>query len=204
MVLDKITAEVVLLVEGADDQQIVAALLDQLKPGWKSLIDIQAKAQNGGLVQGARALAVVSGFDRVKTVAVLVDADETPEKTNARWAAETQSFLQKHPALQMRYLVLPSADLKGALETVFLQSLSVENEKFQCVKQLMVCLSGITRHTTQSQKDKLALITYINACVKTPYARVGKALEQAARGLFDFKHPAFIPLVVFLESLTHV
>lgn len=83
MVLDKITAEVVLLVEGADDQQIVAALLDQLKPDWKSLIDIQAKAQYGGLVQGARALAVVSGFDRVKTVAVLVDADETPEKTDA-------------------------------------------------------------------------------------------------------------------------
>lgn len=85
-----------------------------------------------------------------------------------------------------------------------MQSLAEEDGKFQCVKQLMVCLSGNTRHTTQSQKDKLALITYINASVKTPYARVGVALNQKARDLFDFKHAAFIPLVGFLESLTHV
>lgn len=204
MLLDSITARVLLLVEGPDDHAIVCYLLNGINPGWKQSIDVQHKGGASGLAQAARAIRLVTGFDQVRKLAVLVDADEAPEKTDQNWAEEKRLFLIDCPDRQMHYLVLPSSAAKGALESVFLQSLEPENINFQCVANFMACLSGHTRHTTQAQKDKLALISYINSSVKTPYSRVGIALGQGAKKLFDFTHPAFQPLVVFLESLFDV
>jgi hypothetical protein len=201
MSLDPITADVVLLVEGKDDRQIVCHLLDGINPDWKQCVDVQAKGGVNGLEPAVRAIAVVSGFDRVKKVAVLVDADERPEKTDETWAEEKRLFLAAHPDREMHYLVLPSSTDKGALETVFLRSLELENTNAQCVVKFMSCISGNTLHTTQAQKDKLELITYINTHVKTPFSRVGFAMANDAKNLFDFNHPAFQPLVVFLKSL---
>lgn len=204
MLLDAITQRVLLLVEGPDDHAIVCYLLASIHPDWSQFIDVQHKGGASGLVRAARAIRLVSGFDKVQKLAVLVDADESPEKTDQAWAEERRLFLADFPDRQMQYLVLPSSIAKGALETIFLQSLKSDSTRFQCVSSFMTCLSGHTPHTTQAQKDKLALISYINASVKTPYSRVGKALEQGARNLFDFTDPAFQPLVVFLESLFDV
>lgn len=201
MLLDAITKKVLLLVEGPDDHAIVCYLLNGINPDWKLSIDVQHNGGASGLPKAARAIRLVSGFDQVRKLAVLVDADESPEKTDQIWAEEKRLFLIDCPDRQMDYLVLPSSTAKGALETVFLHSLERENIKFQCVANFMECLSGHTRHTTQAQKDKLALISYINASVKTPYSRVGVALGQGAKDLFDFKNPAFEPLVNFLKSL---
>lgn len=204
MGLDSITKRVLLLVEGPDDHAIVCYLLNGINPDWKQSIDVQHNGGASGLPKAARAIRLVSGFDQVRQLAVLVDADESPAKTDQVWSEEKRLFLIEYPDRKMDYLVLPSSAAKGALETVFLQSLGQENINFQCVANFMACLSGHTRHTTQAQKDKLALISYINSCVKTPYSRVGVALGQGAKKLFDFTHPAFQPLVVFLESLFDV
>lgn len=196
-----INKKVWLLVEGKDDYAIVCYLLNGINPDWKLSIEVRHNDGASGLPKAVRAIRDASGFDQVCKLVVLVDADELPEKTDQVWAEEKRLFLIDCPDRKMDYLVLPSAIAKGALETVFLQSLGAENIKFRCVANFMECLSGNTRHTTQAQKDKLALISYINSCVKTPYSRVGVALGQGAKDLFDFKHPAFQPLVNFLESL---
>ena len=204
MALDKIDADVVLLVEGSDDVAVVELLLNAIKPDWKRLVDVQALADGGGLSAGVAALATVSGFDRVKKVGVLVDADESPKQIDDQWAKRADEFSANDLGRQLSYCVLPSNSLKGALESLFLQSLTPGDRHFACVQALTICLDGQTPHTTQAQKDKLALTTYINSRVKSPYSRIGVALKQDARDLFDFKHPAFKPLVEFLENLTHV
>ena len=204
MGFDKISAEVVLLVEGPDDQTVVSLLLSSIATHWRPLIDVQAVADGGGLEAGLGALATVSGFDRVKKVAVLVDADQSPEEAHQRWARHKTEFAVNHAGKQLSFCVLPSHTVKGALESLFLQSLNINDPGFTCVQALVACLGDHSIHTTQAQKDKLALTTYINSRVKNPYSRIGVALKQDARALFDFKHPAFKPLVEFLEDLIHV
>lgn len=201
MLLDAITKKSLLLVEGPDDYGIVCHLLNEINPDWKQLIDVQHSEGASNLPKAAQAIQLVSGFDQVHQLAVLVDSDESPEKTDQIWSKQKTLFESNFPSKKFYYLVLPSSITQGALETIFLQSLETDNKKFQCVINFMTCLSGQTPHTTQAQKDKLALISYINASVKTPYSRVGMALQQKAKNLFDFTHPAFKPLVDFLESL---
>ena len=201
MPLDKITADSVLLVEGQDEIDICTLLLNEIKPDWTALLDIQATGGKPGLLPGARAISVVSGFDRLKKLAVIVDADEESDKTYALWASEKMVFSNKNSPKEFHFLVLPGLKQAGALETVFLQSLPLDNTSFQCVEKFMGCISGHTPHSTQAQKDKLALITYINTRVMAPYSRVGFAMTKDAKNLFDFKNPAFKPLVDFLESL---
>lgn len=201
MLLDSITKKTLLLVEGPDDHAIVCHLLNGVNSDWKRSIDVQHNGGASNLPKAVRAICLVSGFDQVRQLALLVDADEFPEKTNKIWSEEKRLFEENFPEKSFKYLILPSPTTQGALETIFLQSLEPENIKFKCVNCFMECLSGHTNHTTQSQKDKLALISYINASVKTPYSRVGMALQQKAKSLFDFTHPTFQPLVHFLESL---
>ena len=201
---DKISAEVVLLVEGPDDQTVVGLLLDSIAPDWRLRVDVQAVADGGGLHAGLGALATVSGFDRIKKVAVLVDADQSPEDVHQRWTLRKTEFSMNNAGRQLSFCVLPSNTVKGALESLFLQSLDANDPSFACVQTLVACLADHSIHTTQAQKDKLALTTYINSRVKNPYSRIGIALKQDARALFDFKHPAFKPLVEFLEDLIHV
>ena len=201
MPLDKITADSVLLVEGKDEIEICTLLLNAIKPGWKAWLDIQPMGGKAGLVLGARAIAVVSGFDRLKKLAVIVDADDDPLETTTVWASEKNDFDDKHLPKEFHYLVLPASEQKGALEAVFLQSIPLDNASFQCVKNFMGCISDHTLHTTQAQKDKLALMTYTNTHTRTPSGSVGFAMTKDAKDLFDFKNPAFKPLVDFLESL---
>ena len=201
MLLDAITKKSLLLVEGPDDHAIVCHLLKEINPNWMQQLDVQCSDGASNLPQAIRAIQFVSGFDQVHQLAVLVDADQSPEKTAQIWSKEKFLFESKFSTKKFNYFILPSLTAKGALETVFLQSLDLKNTKIQCVTCFMECLSGQTPHTTQAQKDKLALISYINASVKTPYSRVGLALQQKAKDLFDFNHPAFQPLIHFLESL---
>lgn len=201
MMLDKIEADVLLLVEGKDEKDIFSLLLDQIKPGWSAQIDIQSVDGKAGLLPGAQAIPVVSGFDRLKKLAVMVDADNDPDRTDTLWAIEKKRFTENHSPKEFHYLVLPGVQHKGALESVFLQSLDESDLHFKCVTDLMACLSGHAGAQTQAQKDKFALITYINTQVKTPYSRVGFAMTKDAKTLFDFKRPAFQRLVDFLKSL---
>ena len=200
-----IDADVVLLVEGSDDIFVAGLLLDNISPTWRTKVDVQEVAQMGGYSQRLIALATLPNFkNRVTKVAVLVDSDNRPAEKAVLWAEEKMRFEQVNPTVQLVCLIVPSPTTNGALESVFLQSLQPDNASIACVLALNDCLAGHTRHSTQAQKDKFALMTYINSRVKNPYSRIGYALTQDARDLFDFKHPAFKPLVEFLESLIHV
>lgn len=205
MGLDKIDAPVVLLVEGADDEDVVNLLLDEIQPDWRQQIDVQLVSNQGGHLARLNALATVSGFlNRVKKVAILEDSDETPEKKQALWVDESQAFTQRYPGIELVFCLLPSPSKKGALESLFLQSIKPASPNFACVQTFADCVERHTPHTTQAQRDKLALISYVNSHVSGPYSRIGVAIEQDAKTLFDLKHAAFKPLVEFSESLAHV
>lgn len=205
MGLDKIDAPVVLLVEGADDEDVVHLLLDEIQPDWRQQIDVQLVSNQGGHLARLNALATVSGFlNRVKKVAILEDSDETPEEKQALWTSESESFAQRYPGIELVFCLIPSPREKGALEGLFLQSVESDSPNLVCVQAFAECVARHTPHTTKAQREKLALMTYVNSRVKHPYHRIGFALQKDAKGFFDFKHPAFKPLVDFLESLVHV
>jgi hypothetical protein len=200
--MDSITAKTLLLVEGKDDLSIASLLLQKMDADYATKIDIQSKDGGRDLLKAAKAIATVSGFDRLISFAVLVDAEEDAAKTQTTWTAFQAQFHVDHPSVAFEFLVLPSSHEAGALDSVFLRSLDIaENNVARCAIDFSNCVNGQGKITTVARKDKLALMSYINAHSTNPYSRVAKALEQQASGLFDFNHVGFKPLTEFLSKL---
>lgn len=204
----KINAPTVLLVEGDDENDILSLMLSNMKSEWGKDVDIRVADGRANLVTRLHALAVISGFADVKKIAVCVDADDDPQATNQEWLEIQQSFKvthkTTHPDIEFDFLVLPDPAQSGALENVFLNSIKHDDPSLGCVKSLMACVFDHAAHSTQAQKDKFALITYVNTHVTKPYHRIGTAVRNDAYDLFDFEHRAFESLRAFLRNLLNV
>jgi hypothetical protein len=168
--MDAITAETLLLVEGKDELSISSLLLQKIDADYKTKIDIQAKDGGRDLLKAAKAIATVSGFDRLKSFAILVDAEENAAKTHNTWVKFQSQFV-------------------------------ADNAVARCAIDFSNCVNGKGKITTTARKDKLALVSYINAHSTNPYSRVAIALEQQASDLFDFDRDSFKALTAFLKNL---
>lgn len=200
--MNPITAANVLLVEGKDEKFLAELLLQMHDASFAEKVDIQNEGGGSKLLASAQAIDVVSGFNQLKRLAILVDAEEDRDATDAIWTKFRTDFLNQYPSRECDYLILPTNQSSGALESVFLQTLDTNtNPIAKCTTDFMTCVAGHDKQSTQAQKDKLALMTYINAEVKTPHSSLSVALLQRAKHLFDFKHEAFKPLTEFLQKL---
>ena len=200
--MDAITAPTLLLVEGADEKAVATLLLKALNPDFERSIDIQHGDGNDDVFKLAGAIDIVDGFRQLKVFALIVDAEENPASTLKKCETIQASFNSQFPALNFQFLIQPSATQKGAIDSVFLQSLdTATNTTARCAIDFSACAYGNKGNTTQAKKDKLALVSYINANTKNPYSRIGVALSQDARNLFDLNHVAFSPLKSFLSGL---
>jgi hypothetical protein len=200
--MDAINAPVLLLVEGRDEKEICEILLHKIDPLFAQKIDVQHADGGASLLASANTVDVLSGFSQLKTMAIVVDAEESPNKTNSTWTQFKNTFQKNYPICGCEILVLPSAEESGALETLFLKSLDTEkNSIARCAIDFVACVGELGAQSTQARKDKLALVSYINAHTKNPYSRVGVAIQQDASKLFDFDHPSFQPLTEFLKAV---
>ena len=200
--MDAISTPCVLLVEGKDEKAICELLLKNFDADFAKKIEIRNAEGGSDLRAAAEGVDVVSGFAKLERLVVLVDAEEKPEQTFEYWQMFQQQFESMHPTKKFDFLVLPSNTEKGSLDTVFLRSLDVTKDSVaQCALDFVDCVGTNGALSTQARRDKVALVSYINANSKNPYSRLGVALAQTGRNLFDFEHDSFLSLVQLLKRL---
>jgi hypothetical protein len=200
--MDKLSSPVLLLVEGEDEKIICELLLRRIAPNFSLNLDLKAASGGSDLLSKAQALDVLPGFQNLTQLAIICDAEEIPQKTAKQWSAFKATFETQYPNKKCNILILPSEEQAGAIDSVFLNSLDPANNPVAaCALDFAACVGAQGSQTTQARRDKLALTSYINAHTKNPYSRVGFAVTQGAKDLFDFDHPSFAPLTNFLKKL---
>lgn len=92
-------------------------------------------------------------------------------------------------------LIIPDARGSGALETLCVRSVA-ETPAGDCVERYLACLEdgGVLE---SANRDKSFTHAWLSAG-PDPVARVG---EGARQGRWNFDHPAFAPLVQFVQRL---
>jgi hypothetical protein len=201
-----ITRPILLLVEGADEKDICEFLLKKICSNYSDCITVEDAKGGDDLLKQVEGLDIRSGFTVLKTLAIICDAEEKPVTTAKRWRDFEQDFNNdKNKNKTCKVLILPSDTEEGAIERLFLDSLDFsENSKdfiAKCVEKFVTCVGKDSPHTTQAQCNKFKLITYINSKSKKPYTRIGIAIKDSKKDLFDFKHDSFKPLIKFLTAL---
>lgn len=202
--MDTISRSKLLLVEGQDEVDVCHLLLRNIDPNYAQQLDVQTGKDDKkkDLMKLASALDVATGFDQLQKLAILVDAEETPDLTYQKWQAFKEEFEATHEGKSCEVLILPSSTQKGSLESIFVAALQEGGDAIaQCASSFIQCVGDRGQLSTQARRDKAQLICYINANSSNPYSRIGVALSQQAKDLFDFEHPSFNTLKNFLQRL---
>lgn len=192
-----------LIVEGDDDKQV----LFQLLTSHLSLTDIEIRDTEGtgNLQNYLDLLPNISGYRALTTVAVVQDSDETPDKT---FTAITKALRRNYPDVpaesggfadgkpRIGALALASEDPKCTLEHVCLASVVDHQDCLACVEAYYDCLvqSGTKLHPNEAKHKAHAFL----AALPDPTKNLGQA---ASAGVWDFTHPAWQPLIKFLEDM---
>jgi hypothetical protein len=201
-VMNQLRTHTLLLVEGKDEKHICELFLSKMQPDFAQFIDVQSADGGDDVWAQANALNIQSGFKAIRILAIICDAEETPQSTATRWTLFKTNFEAQYLGKTCDFLILPSEEQAGAIDSVFLNSLDrASNPLAACALDFAACVGVQGSQTTQARRDKLALTSYINANTKNPYSRVGVAVKQGAKDLFEFDHPSFAPLTIFLQKL---
>jgi hypothetical protein len=191
--------QAVLIVEGQDEHDVVQHL--QRLHGIAGL-RIEVLQGRGDLITRVKQVAFDSTYRNVSTVGIVFDSEDDPLATRLelQYAVDYLSQLPKH-SKTAHVLQLPAQDQPGSFEALCLQAIATNDGVLKCCDQFLSCLEG-TGHklSTQARKDKVRLLTWYAASTGKHINRIGR---DAYKGdsLFDYQHPAFQPLVLFLKSL---
>lgn len=199
-----ITAPVLLLVEGRDEE----ALIQQMCTHWFGLraqvIDIECVEGRGNFPEQFRVLKVRT-LGPLRVVGVIADSEEDPAATAQRWAA---LFKEVEPHLvnngipcPCRKLQLPSDDMPGAFEALVLAAW-VGDAVADCATAFRDCVMPHLGQRTLAQKDKIAVHAWLSAKLGNAYGNVFKAQEKHPdQPLLDYDHSAFAPIKTFIDGL---
>lgn len=193
-----------LLCEGEDEVNFFSAWLPEL-----GLTDVQVMAYQGKekLSTFLADLPKLRGFEKVKRLAVTRDADD-----DASAAASSMAHAVDHSPvkdLSPSTMVLPGNGRPGALESLWLESLS-GSDYASCVDQFFECITEKGWQPSQvfAKNEKARAQLWI-ATKDTPNERFGIAAWHGRRNAeqpwmkekwVDFNHPAFAELKQFLLS----
>lgn len=198
-----IAKPVLILGEGKDEAEFFAALLR-----YMTISNAQAIHYGGkdNLAPFLRYAVGATGFEQVTHLVVTRDADRDPNGAlasaqnalravslpvpyNAEETASSQS-------LHVGVYIMPGQGRTGALEDVCLQSLEDALET-PCVTAFMECLEDkIPVESFPEQPTKTRMLLYL-AAQRKDVTSIGVA---AQKGLLDFQHPAFAPLINMLRK----
>ena len=200
----RITRDRVLLVEGTDEVNLVSALMNH--HFGTAAASIQVVPGGGRTRFRERLNAIKTAGERVslRALGVVRDADED---ARAAWDSvhgavnavglrpprEHAAFSDEPPAVGI--FIMPGGQAQGALETLCAQSVA-ETPGGRCVERYLTCLQDGDALVSRN-RDKSFAHAWL-ASRRDPVARVG---EGARQGEWNFDHPAFAPLVQFIEHL---
>lgn len=191
-----------LLGEGTGENEFFRDLLDEMGIPDVQVEDYGGKNKLAGFLKG---LTIRTGFDQLQRIAVTRDADDDPEAAAAsvRSAIAGAGFPEH---LTVQSMILPGGGRKGALESLWLESL--HGAPFEvCVKQFFACLQEQGWEPSQlfSKKDKGLAQVWL--ATKNPSneafhraSAYGRRRKDSAERWVEFTHTAFAPLREFLTA----
>jgi hypothetical protein len=198
-VSDAITAPVLLLVEGEDEEYIVQAMCLHWFQDRAKQIDIENVGGRDNFPRRFKTLAVRT-LGPLKVVGVIADSEENPQATRQRWSA---LFGEVEPKVKRpcRKLQLPNDATQGAFESLVMQALD-NDAVANCARTFRDCVAEHIGVRTKAQKDKIAVQAWLSALLGSAYANVFRAQKDyPAQQLLNYDHEAFAPIKTFLEEL---
>ncbi|MFM2252269.1 MAG: hypothetical protein RJB68_606 [Pseudomonadota bacterium] len=196
---DAITAPVLLLVEGQDEEYLIRKMCDQWFGERAAQIDIECAQGKNNFPKRFKALKVRS-LGPLKVVGVIADSEENPVATAHSWAA---LFADVSPVITRpcKVLQLPDARLAGAFESLVLNALT-GNPVVQCATTFRDCVIPHLGQRTAAQKDKIAVQAWLSASLGGAYGNVfGAQQKNPDVALLDFDHESFGPIRQFVTEL---
>ena len=198
-VSDAITAPVLLLVEGQDEEYLVQKMCEQWFGARAQNIDIECVEGRDNFPKRFKALKVRS-LGLLKVVGVIADSEEDCAATAQRWADlfdDVAPFI-KRPCKKLQ---LPSDDAAGAFEALVLDALAGDSIA-DCATHFRDCVSLHLVKPTLAQKDKIAVQAWLSAKLGNAYGNVFKAQDKhPEHQLVNYDHAAFSPIKAFVETL---
>ena len=198
-VSDAITAPVLLLVEGQDEEYLLQRMCEQWFGVRAQKIDIECVDGRDNFPKRFRALKVRS-LGSLKVVGVIADSEEDSAATAQRWTALFDDVVPsiKRPCKKLQ---LPRDDAPGAFEALVLNALSGDPIA-GCASSFRDCVIPHVGERTLAQKDKIAVQAWLSAKLGNAYGNVFKAQEMNPRlQLVNYDHAAFTPIKAFIEGL---
>lgn len=178
----RISRDRILLGEGIEEVRTFSRILGELGRD-----DVQVEHYGGktNLKAFLRALPVLPGFDRLKTIAVTRDADNSASSafqsvTDAISAADlvapsaSGEFSQSEPRTGI--FILPGSANSGMLEDLLLLAVQ-QDPRMHCVEELMQCVSGSVGTDVQPKPPAKARLSAWLAIQQKPGLRIGEAVE---------------------------
>jgi hypothetical protein len=196
---DAITAPVLLLVEGQDEEYLVGKMCDQWFGEQAAQIDIECVQGKDNFPRRFKALKVRSPGP-LKVVGVIADSEENPVATAQSWEALCADV---SPAIDRpcKVLQLPDAQSAGAFEALVLNAL-IGNPVVECATTFRDCVSPHIGDRTAAQKDKIAVHAWLSASLGVAYGNVFLAQQKNPDvALLDFDHESFRPIRQFVKEL---
>lgn len=192
----EITREKLLLVEGKDEVNFFEALLEQSGIEGFEIIDVGGKRN---FAKELKMLALLTGFEKVKTLIIVRDADDNADDAfaSARSALHSihfhtpncQNELREYEGRKVGIYIMPGNFENGMLEDLCMSSvadqpvISCIESFFECIKQkgcIPKNLSKAKAHVFLASQSEL--VTSIGVAAK--------------KGYWNFSHPS-------LQALTH-
>lgn len=170
----RIDREVQLLVEGRDEVNFFSALVDfhNIDP-----VQIQNLEGKDKLRKFLAALRRAPGFETVRSLGVVRDADESPASAfqsvrdslrNAGLPAPNRAGERSGEAPAVTVFILPGDNRPGMLETLLRESFAGGPED-RCVEEYLACVGGLPgrvhRQAGQGPHSRLAGVAARSACV---------------------------------------
>lgn len=199
--LEEIRKDKLLIVEGKEDQLFFEALLQAMNLNNIQVIPLGGKDR---FKSGIRALALMPGFSRVKSMGIIRDADTNYDGAfrsicnslrRAGLPHPTKPLCPSKEAPTTRILILPGDSRNGELEDVCLASI-IEDPSYNCIESFFKCL----RDSSIQLPDKISKAKVHAYLASKPDTglRLG---EAAKKGYFPFGNQAFDSIKCFLRSI---
>lgn len=152
---DAITAPVLLLVEGQDEEYLVQKMCEQWFGVRAKDIDIECVDGRDNFSKRFKVLKNARPLGPLKVVGVIVDSEEDPAATAQRWS---DLFDDVAPSIKRpcKKLQLPDDVTPGAFEALVLAALEGEAVA-GCATRFRDCVTPYLGDRTLAQKDKIAV-----------------------------------------------
>lgn len=196
---EAITAPVLLLVEGQDEEYLVQKMCAQWFGDRAKAIDIECVGGKDNFPKRFKVLKVRS-LGPLKVVGVIADSEEDAVATAQRWA---DLFQEVQPVINRpcRKLQLPRDDAPGAFEAMVLEALKGDVIA-DCATHFRDCVSIHLIKPTLAQQDKIAVQAWLSAKLGNAYGNVFSAQKKNLdHQLLNYNHAAFAPIRAFVENL---